>query len=252
MPAQTKHQIALASIHQDTLAIATLDPGDASPNGFKRVGLRVPDVRALGKAGHDFLEDLSPNEVLKTWHYIFNNTHLYEAACQAIYYYQYRQLSKTEFNTVRQWVNRCDCWEHSDDLSKIYAEVFEQNPGWVMPWYRKWNADRNPWKRRQSIVGLLEYAQKRKQIQPYKVLISFIEPLLDDDDYYVQKGVGWTLREIYNVYPDEALAFIKQRLADIKPLAYSASTEKLDKKTKAGLNAQRKTLRSRAQFFTAR
>jgi 3-methyladenine DNA glycosylase AlkD len=55
-----------------------------------------------------------------------------------------------------------------------------------MPWYRKWNADRNPWKRRQSIVGLLEYAQKRKRVQPYKVLISFIEPLLDDEDYYVQ------------------------------------------------------------------
>lgn len=246
MPTQTKHQIALDAIHRNTLAIARQDPGDASPNGFRRVGIRVPDVRAMGKAGYDFLEGLSPGEALKTWHYIFNNTHLYEAACQAIYYYQYRQLSKTEFNTVRRWINRCDSWEHSDDLSKIYAQVFEHNPEWVIPWYRKWNADGNPWKRRQSIVGLLEYAQKRKQVQSYKVLISFIEPLLDDNDYYVQKGVGWTLREIYNVYPDETLSFIQERLGDIRPLAYSASTEKLDKKTKARLNAQRKALRARA------
>ncbi len=50
MPAQTKHQIALTAIHRTTLAAAKLDPGDTSPGGFKRVGLRVPNVRAMGKA----------------------------------------------------------------------------------------------------------------------------------------------------------------------------------------------------------
>jgi hypothetical protein len=109
MPTQTKHQIAPSAIHLKTIAAAKFDPGDASPNGFVRVRLRVPNLRATGKARHDFLEGLSANEALRTWHCIFNNTHLFEAACQAIYYYQHRQLSKTEFYTVRQWVNRCDC-----------------------------------------------------------------------------------------------------------------------------------------------
>ena len=245
MPSETKHQRALAAIHARTLAAAGRAPGESSPNGFRRLKLRVPEVRAMGKAGHDFLDGLSASEALKTWHHIFNNTHLYEVACHAIYYYQYKALSKCEFETVRLWINRCDCWEHSDDLSKIYAQVFEENPDWVMPWYRKWNTDRNPWKRRQSVVGLLEYAQKRRTVQPYKVLISFIEPLLDDEDYYVQKGVGWTLREIYNVYPEQALGFMKKRLVDIQPLAYSAATEKLDKATKQSLNLQRKKSRTR-------
>ncbi len=239
----TQYQNALRDVTRSTIAAAKHKPSDPSANGFKRLRLRVPEVRALVKVGYDFHKDLSTKEVLKTWHHIFNNTDLYEVAHQAIYYYQHKSLSKTEFNTVRQWINRCDCWEHSDDLSKIYAQVFEENPDWVMPWYRKWNLDKNPWKRRQSVVGLLEYAQKRKAVQPYDVLISFIEPLLDDEDYYVQKGVGWTLREIYNLYPRETLGFMNKQIANIHPNAYSAATEKLDKKTKASLNMKRKQLR---------
>jgi 3-methyladenine DNA glycosylase AlkD len=246
MTTQTKYLKALTSIHKRTLAAAKRQPGDASPGGFSRVGLRVPDVRAMGKKGYGFLDGLSAGETLNTWDYIFRHTDLYEVACQAIYHYQHKRLSKAEFGTVRQWIDRCDCWEHSDDLSKIYAQVFEENADWVMPWYRKWNFDGNPWKRRQSIVGLLEYSRKRKSVQPYGVLISFIEPLLADDEYYVQKGVGWTLREIYNLYPKEVLDFIDRRLLEIQPSAYSAATEKLNKTTKSKLNARRKAFRSRS------
>lgn len=205
------------------------------------MGIRVPMVRALGKTGYDFTETLSPGQIAGCWHHIFKSTDIYEVACQAIYFYQHKSLSKKEFDTVRKWINRCDCWEHSDDLSKIYAQVLEQQSHWVLPWYERWNTDVNPWKRRQSIVGLLEYAQKRRQVLPYKTLIGFVLPLLKDQDYYVQKGVGWTLREIYNVYPQETLSFIKHHLSAIDPLAYSAATEKLDQAAKVKLNAARKT-----------
>ncbi len=236
---------ALSTIEEATLAAASSPPSEPSVNGFRRVHLRVPVVRKMVKAGYPFLAGLARADAARTWHYIFQNTQLYEVAHQAIYYYQYKTLNKTEFNTLRQWINRCDCWEHSDDLSKIYADTLEANPDWVLPWFRKWNDAANPWKRRQSMVGLLEYAIKRKRILPFDVLISFVEPLLDDDDYYVGKGVGWTLREIYNCYPDETLAFMRQHIARITPNGYSAATEKLDKATKAEINALRKQQRGR-------
>ena len=233
---------ALEEVRRATLKEAGREPGEPSPAGLRRLKMRVPAVRTRLKQGYSFL-DGTPTQILDSWHYIYNQTDLYEVAHQAIYYYQYRSLSRTEFNKVRQWINRCDCWEHSDGLSKVYAQVFEENSDWVMPWYVKWNADRNPWKRRQSVVGLLEYARKRKIVQPFEVLIGFVEPLLADEDYYVQKGVGWTLREIYNLYPAETLTFIEAHLGAIDPLAWPAATEKLNKKTKTPLVAARKRLR---------
>lgn len=219
---------------------------EPSTNGFHRLGLRVPVVRSLLKQGFSALEGLNLSEQLATWHHAYQNTRIYEVGSLAIYAHQYRELSRAEFDKLRQWVRRCDCWEHSDDLSKVYAQVFEAEPDWVLPWYQKWNRSKNPWERRQSVVGLLEYAQKRKAVQPFKTLLGFVTPLLNDDEYYVQKGVGWTLREIYNVYPEQTFQFLTERYAEIDPRAWSAAIEKLDKTTRQELNQLRKQARSKA------
>lgn len=65
---------------------------------------------------------------------------------------------------MKKWIHRCEFGERGDVLSKICAQVMKQQSDWVLPWYERWNADADPRKRRQSIVGLLEYAQKQRQI----------------------------------------------------------------------------------------
>lgn len=233
----------LLEVTEQTLKLATYPPGEISANGFQRIGIRVPHVRAIVKQGYSFLIE-SPSAVMNVWDYIWNNAEYYEVAHQAIYYYQHRTLSKAEFTKIKYWIKRCDCWEHSDDLSKIYAQVVEDNPEWILPTLKTWNRARSPWQRRQSIVGLIEYASKRKRVLPFKQLIRFVTPLLDDNDYYVQKGIGWTLREIYNVYPVKTLSYIETNLLSLSANAYSAATEKIDKQTKAMLNEIRRQHRS--------
>ena len=230
--------------HQDLydLVVGSRQTTPPSPNGFARCGLRVPEVRAVLK--QPLVKDIQSSEkALDIWHYVYLNTPSYELGSLALYAHQYTTLTKKQFNKVKTWIKRCDSWEHSDDLSKIYADTLEANPEWVLPQLEKWNRSKNPWQRRQSVVSLLEYAQKRHQVLPFAQLMSFIEPLLDDDEYYVQKGVGWTLREVYNVYPDEMISFFTSRYLQIQPTAWSAATEKLDKKLKKDLNLRRKNAR---------
>ena len=163
---------------------------------------------------------------------------------QALYAYQHRELKQQEIATICQWIERCSCWEHSDDLSKIYATVVEENPNWMVPKLKTWNQSNNPWKRRQFLVSLIEYAGKRRRFLPFEQLIAFIEPLLGDDEHYVQKGPGWTLPEIHNAYPQETADYINRKVLAIATLAWSAAAEKLDKADKARLNAARRTARS--------
>lgn len=234
------HTQALKEIQTTTIDAASAVPRRIDGQRLPRLGLRVPNVRALLKAGYSFQSDASRTELIGIWDHVFKHAKHYEVAHQAIYYYQYRTLNRAEFNAVKQWIDHCDCWEQSDDLSKIYAQVFEEQPTWVLPVYKQWNLDKNPWRRRQSIVGLLEYAQKRQRYPSYDVLISFVEVLLGDDDYYVQKGVGWTLREIYNLYPEETWQFLCRHAGSIPPGGYQAATEKLSKRDKVKINALRK------------
>jgi 3-methyladenine DNA glycosylase AlkD len=165
----------------------------------------------------------------------------------ALYNYQGKSLSKNECQTLLGWISRCTCWEHSDDLSKIFAQIVEENPNWILPTYKKWNRSNCPWKKRQSLVGLIEYASKRKKVLPFEELIRFVHPLLNDKEYYVQKGLGWTLREIYNVYPQQAIVYMENNLEFIQPIAYSAATEKIDKQLKKQMNEQRKRFRKQGE-----
>ena len=84
-------------------------------------------------------------------------------------------------------------------------------------------------------MSLVEYENKRKAVLPFDDLICFIENLLYDTEYYFQKGLGWTLREIYNVYPKRTLKFIESNLSNINPIAYSAATEKVKSKEKGSI-----------------
>jgi 3-methyladenine DNA glycosylase AlkD len=208
-----------------------------------RLGIRVPDVRRTQKHGYSFSAQ-PPAVQLNSWDYIWRHSNTYEVMSQALYAYQHRELLLEEIAVIRRWIERCGCWEHSDDLSKIYAAVVEANPSWMVPTLAKWNRSSNPWKRRQSVVSLIEYAARRSRFLPFEQLIALVEPLLDDDEYYVQKGVGWTLREIYNAYPVEAAGYIEDKVLQIAPLAWSAATAKLDKRDKLRLNAERKANRA--------
>jgi len=230
---------ALTEVTARTRDVAGKAVRETSDSNFQRMRICVPAVRAAAKKPYSFYQ-LPPREVIGIWDYIWKNTEWYEVAHQALYYYQHKPITKLEFSKIKTWINRCDCWEHSDDLSKIYAQVVEDNRNWIIPVFETWNRSRSPWKRRQSIVGLIEYASKRKHVLPFSQLIRFVAPLLQDNDYYVQKGIGWTLREIYNVYPAEALVFIEQNLIVLSSQAYSSATEKLAKETKQRLNSMRK------------
>jgi|GEM_PF-3185438 hypothetical protein len=63
MPIQKKHQKALLTLHDITRARSKHGPGEPSPQGFRRLGLRVPQVRAMVGAGYTFHEGVSRSAV---------------------------------------------------------------------------------------------------------------------------------------------------------------------------------------------
>lgn len=75
---------------------------------------------------------------------------------------------------------------------------------------------------------------------PYNKILPLISNLLQDEEYYVQKGVGWSLRELHNVYPEKTYDWLRKNIQNISSIAFSAATEKLDGKRKNILKQIRK------------
>ena len=157
--------------------------------------------------------------------------------------------------TTSGWLAHLDNWAHSDGVSKILAMLFSHSRenSWAalvrghLKLRDRWSKSNHSWTRRQSMVSLLYYSQakfhtKSKHLA-FKQLIALVHPLIEDPEFYVQRGVGWTLREIYNLYPQKTYEYFFTHAPTFSTVAFSAATEKLPKSKKEILKKLRKQAR---------
>lgn len=209
---------------------------------YELIGLTVPTQRSIFKSGYSFSK-LPPAEQLLIWDSMWKMAADYEILSQCIYFIEgnLRKIPAGEvWEVVKSWVSKIDNWAHSDGLSVIYSQLMERIPDVIYSQFLEWNKSDNPWERRQSLVGMLLYSKKRKTLLPASKLLVMVEPLLKDPDYFVQKGLGWALREIGVVYPEETMSFLNAHLGTLTAVAFSTATEKVPASIKEGLKLKRK------------
>lgn len=149
---------------------------------------------------------------------------------------------KTQLKTLPQWVKQVDNWAHSDGLSKYLTRLLEDKSTHceMLDILKNWNTSKNLWERRQSLVSLFYYARTKKEHISFELTQQLVYPLLKDKEYFVQKAVGWTLRESYNVYPKQTFIFIEENIRNITPVAFTTCLEKMTEKQKQLLKQKRR------------
>jgi len=203
----------------------------------------IPHHRAAFRKGYSW-SGLPHKEQLQIWNHVWHNNNNWRTQLQAFFYLESimkdpEQL-KAIWDLIVYWQDNSSDWAMNDSLSKIYTKALEVLPVKVYSQLKKWNKDADLWKRRQSVVSLLYYHSTKKTYLPFEKITALVTPLLADKEYYVQKGVGWTMRELYGVYPQEALAYFKTHIKDISAIAFTIAIEKLDKAGKEELKELRK------------
>lgn len=206
------------------------------------IGLSVPGQRAIFKVGYAWSNDTVTAQI-PIWDLIWKTSTVYEVMNQALFFLlNNRKAIHTEvmWDITKTWVSRVDNWAHSDVLSDIYSSLLDVNPSLIYPKLVEWNHSENPWERRQSLVSLLEYSKKRKNILPVGKMLPLVLNLLNDPDIFVQKAVGWSLREIGNVYAKEVWFFLSEHCTSLSAIAFSSALEKRSKEEKEILKLMRK------------
>jgi 3-methyladenine DNA glycosylase AlkD len=144
---------------------------------------------------------------------------------------------------IFKWVSEIDNWAHSDAYCSAIARIFEYDQKNALPVYLKWNKHKNSWLRRCSMVGTFYYSYHRNTQPSFELAKKLVAPHFKAEEYYVQKAVGWTIREMYNVYPEKTLQFIQKNNHQLSSIAWVAASEKLPAKIKQPLLLERKQLR---------
>ena len=171
-------------------------------------------------------------EQLAIWDWVWNNNSGFYLRVHAHFFLE-RHMKKPDalqamWPVIGRWQDTVNDWPLCDSLSKIYTRILEILPSEVYEQLKEWNTDADLWKRRQSVVSLLYYSRTKKQFLNFEQITALITPLLSDKEYYVQKGAGWALRELHNVYPQQALAYLKDHAKELSGMAITTAVEKMD------------------------
>lgn len=175
----------------------------------------VPELRKLAKEGFSFV-GLDYKQKIKIWDYIWKKSSDFYVMSLALLFFDYnnkKNLSLYEWEIIKDWSLKIDNWAHSDQLSGFYAALHENYPKEIFSVYEKWNQSKNPWQRRLSLTGLYYYSSLRKKYPSFSKSKKFILNLIEDEHFYVQKAIGWLLRETYNVYPEKTYLLLKNLAA---------------------------------------
>jgi 3-methyladenine DNA glycosylase AlkD len=205
------------------------------------LNLKIPHVREFFDS-----EDLINKELTQIENLWFKSN-IFEAKTLALIWLEKKP---TEFvlkniKKILTWAGEIDNWALSDGYCATLARAFEADQKALLPTYKKWNKHKNPWLRRISMVGLFYYARARKVHPTFELTVALVQPHLAANEYYVQKAIGWTLREAYNVYTRQTTAFIVENLSKIDSRAWYAASEKMPLKLKQKLVQKRRKNRSK-------
>jgi len=203
----------------------------------------VPTHRRASKKPYSF-SDSPFEQQLAIWDQVWRNSDNFWVRVHAFFFLE-RNMNKPGaleimWPVIVKWQDQVHDWPLCDALAKIYTKVLVVAPVQVYAQLKKWNKDADLWKRRQSVVSLLYYSRTKKTHLPFNKIEKLVSTLLSDKEYYVQKGVGWTLREMYTVYPRDTFPYLVKHIKEISSIAFTIAIEKMSAQLKVQLKALRK------------
>lgn len=152
----------------------------------------------------------------------------------ALVCYLYRRFAKQcgarEFALFTRWLDRyVDNWATTDGLSLWLLGASIANDATLVDKLDAWTHSKNRWKRRAASVALV-YSAKRGEHT--RAILRIADPLIEDHDDMVQKGVGWLLKETYPKKPAEVVRFLVANRGKTTRLVLRYAAEKMSEADK--------------------
>jgi 3-methyladenine DNA glycosylase AlkD len=105
------------------------------------------------------------------------------------------------------------------------GSLVERYPQEIKPLMLKWSRSENFWKRRTSIICQLGFGHETD----LELLYACIEPSLGSKEFFLQKAIGWALRQYAWKDPKEVKRYVTQNQDRLAPLSRREALKNLTK-----------------------
>lgn len=116
-----------------------------------------------------------------------------------------KNWTESHIEEIEYMISHKSWWDTVDFLAThLVADYFQKFPFQVTPITQKWMASGNMWLQRSCILFQLNYKQKTDK----ELLYSFIIPLSTSKEFFIQKAIGWSLRQLAKREPETVQTFV--------------------------------------------
>lgn len=139
---------------------------------------------------------------------------MHQAAIHYAELYIKKHTDKAHISTIEYLIVHNSWWDTVDMVAShtlgIYLDKFPEETKKVTD---RFEASGNMWLIRSCILFQLKYKQKTNK----ELLFGFCERHRHSNEFFIQKAIGWALREYGKTNPDNVLKFVKS--TQLKPLS---------------------------------
>ncbi len=116
-------------------------------------------------------------------------------------------------------------WDFVDEIARhLIGTVLTKQPSVMWPIIERWNDDPNLWIRRSSIICQNKFKLKTDETR----LFSLCLQRAHEKEFFIQKAIGWALREYAKTKPQKVHAFITKHKNQLSNLSYREAAKHLD------------------------
>ncbi|GAA4271431.1 DNA alkylation repair protein [Aquimarina gracilis] len=192
---------------------------------FSFYGIKAPMRKALLKEViNEFKEELRPENVIKIANALYQNLHreLHYCAIELVDRFLKKKYRKEDIKFIEKLITTNSWWDSVDIIAKhILGNYLLQYPDQISTVITSFSSSKNMWLNRSAILFQLGY----KENTDSKLLFKLCDQHKSSDEFFIQKAIGWALREYSKVHPEAIKEFVSK--TDLKPLSRKEALKRI-------------------------
>ena len=125
-----------------------------------------------------------------------------------------KQMPEYAIDVYKELLVTHSWWDTVDMIAaKLCGRYLFTYPSMLEPVTKEWRLSENLWVRRSSVLHQLKYKEQTQE----ELLFDTVRTLKDEREFFIEKAIGWALREYSKTNPDAVQTFLATN--DVRPLS---------------------------------
>jgi 3-methyladenine DNA glycosylase AlkD len=136
------------------------------------------------------------------------------------------KLEESDLQIIEFMIENKQWWDSVDTCVRFSGPYFRKFPHLIADITGKWANSENFWFRRSALLFQLNYGKNTD----FELLTKYINLMSDSNEFFIQKAIGWALRQYSKHCPEIVMNFVERN--KLKPLSKREALKIINKTKK--------------------